>query len=350
MGEYAAVESFEALQRLRTALCRFAEQVGAALDEAEAELQRAGFWVKQEQSGFWKREGDKRAELLARAKSALSRKQLQTTALGGRPACDEEEKALAVAVRRVEEARQKVANVRRWSRRLDEETFTYQAVASGLSQTLAIEIPNALAQLDNMLAALEAYAASAAPEMQGSLAGAADSTDMRREGELESMARAALSPESEADEWQRLRGQTPSPALRVAAPLISVGADVQPASVAKPAWATQLAGLGLARVPVAEANTIVVARGAVEQPRFYLERLEPAAAEDSGWYVGNVEGTVPPEYDALRVADFVAVRPDLAPLLELPPGCLAVVDGAALVAVVDGAHKKLWPAADVEPP
>ena len=163
MGEFVAVESFEALQQLRTALCRFADLVGAGLDEADGELQRAAYWVKQEQSGYWKREGDKRAEQLARAKSILARKKLQTTALGSRPSCVEEEKELTLAQRRVEEARQKVANVRRWSRRLDEETYSYQAVAGGLSQALTIEIPNALAQLDNMLIALEAYATSTAP-------------------------------------------------------------------------------------------------------------------------------------------------------------------------------------------
>jgi hypothetical protein len=349
MGEFAAIESFEALQRLRIALCRFAEQVGAALDEAEAELQRTGFWVKQEQSGFWKREGDKRAELLARAKSALSRKKLQTTALGGRAACDEEEKALAIAMRRVEEARQKAANVRRWSRRLDDEVFAYQAVASGMSQTLAIEIPNALTQLDNMLAALEAYVASTAPELQGSLAETEGSTGTFAEGELESMARAAPSSPPEIEKWRRLRAQTPPPAVCDALPLTELDESEMHAGEPEPAWWGQLASLGLVCVPGAPEDRIVVARGALEQPRIYLERVETPSAGDSGWYVGIVEGVESPAFDALRVADLLSVRPDLAPLLELAAGSLVVLDGAALVAVLDGADRPLWPAPGVGP-
>ena len=349
MGEYAAVESFEALQRLRTALCRFAEQAGAGLDEAEAELQRAGFWVRQEQTGFWKREGDKRSELLARAKNALSRKQLQTTALGGRPSCNEEEKALAVALRRMEEARQKAAKVRRWSRRLEEEAFAYQAVAGGLSQALAIEIPNALAQLDNMLAALEGYAAGTAPEMQRSLAGTAGSGDVSHAGESKSMARAVPESERVASRWRWLRTQTPPQELRAAAPLVNVSADVRPIGGPETVSSALVGSLRLALVPVEAAHRIVMARGAVEKSRLYLEHLEPAGAGDSGWYVGGVAGTAPPEYEATLTADFIAARPDLAALLELPIGCLVVVEGGAPLTVLDGADKELWPAADVEP-
>ena len=170
MGAYVSVESFEALKRLRTALCRFAEVVSAGLGESDAELQRAQHWVQPEQSNYWKREGVKRRELLGRAKSALAFKKMQTTSSGSRPSCVEEENALALAKRRLEEAEQKLANVRSWSHRLDDEIHSYQAVTSGLNLALTVDLPKAITQLDNMLAALEAYAPSAAPQVQGSSA------------------------------------------------------------------------------------------------------------------------------------------------------------------------------------
>jgi len=75
-----------------------------------------------------------------------------------------------LAKKRLAEAEQKLSNVHRWSGRVDEEIFTYQAVASGMQQALTVDIPTALAKLDAMLASLEAYAPSAAPQAQTSTA------------------------------------------------------------------------------------------------------------------------------------------------------------------------------------
>lgn len=343
MGGYVAVESFEALKRLRTTLCRFADLVAGGLGEAEAELHRTINWVRLEQRNYWKRETAKRTELLARAKSALALKRLQHTAASGRPSCVEEEKALALAKRRLEEAEQKQANVGRWGRRLDEEAHSYQAAASGLHQALSLDIPNALAQLDNMLAALEAYAPTAAPQAQGSLAPAG-----------EEAARAAETPESivppgppptseDTIQYRSLRAQTPPQALRDALPLHESNADRPPAGGQEPEWAAAFAGLGLACQPVALPEKIVMARGAARQPRIYLERLATAIAGDSGWYLGIREEGKEKELEAARVADVVMVRPEIAPLLALPPGFLAVLDGTVLEAVLDAEDKRRWP-------
>ncbi len=349
MGEYASVESFQALKRLRTAMCRFAETAGAGLDEAEAELQRTSTWVKAEQSSYWKREGERRAELLARAKSALTRKKLQPTALGGRPSCVEEEQEVALATRRVEEARQKLANVRCWSRRLDEETYSYLAVASGLSEALAADIPIALAQLDNMLTALEAYADTATPPAQSVSSAAGLGAEPEAGAEFSSMARAALPAPPDADVYRRLRAQTPPAAVRDAAPWAELDAGWRRADGSVLTWPAELAPLGLARMPVAAEDRLVVARGAGQPARIYLERLAGCGAGDSGWYIGSVDNVVAPGYDAVRVADMLAARSDLAPLLELPPGCLVVLDGTRLEALLDAEDKRVWPAANVGP-
>ena len=56
-----------------------------------------------------------------------------------------------------------------------------------------------------------------------------------------------------------------------------------------------------------------------------------------------------PGEDAVRVADFLALRPDVAPLLELPPGYLVVLDGVVLEAVLDAEDKRLWPTVEMGP-
>ena len=210
MGQFVRVESFAALQKFRTALCKCAERLAVGLDEADAELQRVDAWVKHDQAAYWKREGAKRAELYQRAKSDLARKKLQKTALGNRYSCVDEQKALARAERQLDEAKQKAANVRRWSRLLDEESFTYKAVAQGLGQAVALDLPNALAQLDNMLTALEAYADTATPQLQRSVADAGDEQhDVEAEAETPSN-ESDRAAENQADSALR-SGNQPDP-------------------------------------------------------------------------------------------------------------------------------------------
>jgi hypothetical protein len=350
MGERVWVESFEALRGLRAALCRFAEVVGAGLAEADAELQRARAWVNVEQDRYWKEEAKKRAELLAKAKIALVGKKFQTTPLGGRPSCIEEEKELARATRRVEEAERKLASVHHWRRRFDEELFSYQGVASGLNQALTADIPRAIARLDNMLAALEAYAASPTPEMQGSVAIAGEGVGMGLAPELGSMARAAPSGSEEAREYERVRERTPSRALRDTVPTAALDESWRREGGPGLTWPAEFERLGLATVPVATGDKVVLERGAAGQARIYLERLATVSAGDSGWHVGSVDDVAAPVYDAACVADVLAARPDLAPILDLPPGCLVVLDGVALGAVFDAANKRLWPGEAIGPP
>jgi hypothetical protein len=343
MGGYASVQSFEALQRLRVALCRFAELAGSALDEADAEVQRARDWVKHDQVGYWKREGEKRSERYNLAKRTLARKQSQKTALGGRPNCDEEEKELKIATRRLEEARQKVGNVRRWNLKIDQEAYAYQAVAGGLSQMLGADVPNALARLDGMLAALEAYAAVGPVELQTSEVGAGEGAATGAAG-VGSMARTApVAPLDAGARWRRLRSAAPTQAHRDAAPPAPAETPAAAAGGPGPAWAAALARLRGERAAVAPPDRIVLARGAARLARIYLVRCDAAGAGDSGWYLGNLDDPAATEHEARATADLLALRPELAPVLALPPGSLVVIDGPALAAVLDRADNLLWP-------
>lgn len=171
MGEQVSVESFEALSNLRSALAKFVDNASGVLYAAEAHLQRTKTWVKTEQANHWLAEGRKRSELLIRAKLALKEKKLTPSPLGGRQSCVEEEKAVKLATRRVEEAEQKAANVKLWSRRIDEEGLAYSASATAMKHVCTADLPAAIARLDHMLSALEAYAARG-PELERSIAAA----------------------------------------------------------------------------------------------------------------------------------------------------------------------------------
>lgn len=160
MRDFARVDSIDALKDFRVSLCKFADVIKVGLDEASSEIDRTVIWLKQDQHSHWQSQIRKCQELLTRAKIELNRKQQQKTPLGGRYSCVDEKKALAAAQRRYDEAEQKLANVRRWIRQLDHENFAYKGVAQGLLLAVDADVPRALAQLDNMIASLEAYTSS----------------------------------------------------------------------------------------------------------------------------------------------------------------------------------------------
>jgi hypothetical protein len=340
MGEFARVESIDALKKFRAALCKFAETVRVSLGEAESEIQRAGFWVKQEQQGYWKRQVERRNELFMRAKGALTRKKLAKTPTGGRYSCVEEEKALAAARRQLDEAKQKQANTRRWSRLLDEESYTYMAVAQAMGVAVDAEIPNALAQLDNMIAALEEYAVSRGAREQQSVAPATEAEAGSAAEVHASMARGT--PEEQAGAYERLRAQTPAQLVRDETVVRDEEHEWPGGGESGEVIQAALAELDFAARPVSGVEKVVLASGAWQRHRVFLERKEPVAG-DSGWYVGVADDVAIEAFVAMEVGRLVAEWPVLAAVLELPVGYVAVLDRGALEAVVDARGARVWP-------
>jgi hypothetical protein len=344
VSERARVDSVDALKKFRAKLCKFAELVGIALDEAETDVQRAEQWITHEQSAYWKRQVQRRSELYTRAKSALTRKKLQKTALGGKASCVEEEKALAAAQRQLDEAKQKAENTRRWSRKFHEETFAHQAMVHGLSLAVSTEVPTALAQLDNMIEAIEAYATSTTPTQQRSVAPEAGEEIPARPTELVSMARdVPEAPELAAEAYAHLRNRTPPQELRDEAVLVDAN-DLESIPLELDDAARDVLGnLAVQRVDVNPDDQIVLVKGLSPGMRVYLERIESESPGNSGWYVGFTDDTEVQEHEAIRIADLLAANPDLEAMLELPAGTLIVLSGTALEAVIDQHNQPLWP-------
>ncbi len=180
MSDFARVDSVRALKEFRVSLCKFAERARTGLDEADSAIHRTRVWLTQEQHVYWKGQIPKRGEAVTRAKLELTRKTVHKTPLGGKYSVVEERKALAVAKRRLEEAEQKFANVRRWIRQLEHEVFAYKGPVRGVERSIEHDVPAGVARLDNMIEALEAYAAVTAPDeaprQQPDEEGAADAT------------------------------------------------------------------------------------------------------------------------------------------------------------------------------
>jgi hypothetical protein len=159
MSNAARVDSIDALKAFRVSLIKFAEEADAALAGAESEMQRMVGWLDREQLSFWQLQIRKRQEALGRAQEALRMKKLFPDAAGRTPTPIEEEKAVRKCKAALEEAEQKLANVKKYSRVLQREIMNYKGGVQRFATLVGSEVPVAVARLDKMAGLLEQYVA-----------------------------------------------------------------------------------------------------------------------------------------------------------------------------------------------
>lgn len=168
IGSGAAVGSLEALKDFRAALCRFIKDAGDGLLIVELELRRAQDWLQLDRPKYWQAEIRRREETVLHAKADLSR--AKTTAMFGNTAgCTDQKVALRRAQARLEEAKEKLLTVRRWAMLLEREVEDYKGPAQQLSNFLEADLARAVAELDQLITALEAYLSLEAPVAAQSL-------------------------------------------------------------------------------------------------------------------------------------------------------------------------------------
>ncbi|MBN2375077.1 MAG: hypothetical protein JXD22_01655 [Sedimentisphaerales bacterium] len=158
MSNGARVYSLEALKEFEAALLKFAHTVSAAIEEADSEVQRTLLWLNLEQDRYWKNQLRVRNEAYTQAKQVLKRKEyLDKSPLGSNSSYLDERKAIALAKMRFEEAQTKCKNVKLWIMKLEEEAMTFKAAANSLMNLVEMDLPQARAQIDSMVMALERY-------------------------------------------------------------------------------------------------------------------------------------------------------------------------------------------------
>src|SRR3712207_1197793 len=146
MADGARVESVDALKSLRAALFKFAEAADGALGDADADLLRVQRWVESDQLTHWTGQVRKWTEAVSRAKEAVRMKKLFKNAVGGRDSVVDEEKALALAQRRLEESQQKLDATKQWGRRIGREIQNYKGNVQRFATTVQHDLPVAAAK------------------------------------------------------------------------------------------------------------------------------------------------------------------------------------------------------------
>jgi hypothetical protein len=323
MGERAKVDSIEALKSLRRTLVKFAEAANAALGDAESDVTRMLTWLETEQLTRWQTQVRLRTDLVTKAKDALREKQLYKSPTGGRQSTVDEEKALKIAVRRLEEAEQKLANVKKYTHRIGREQHLFRGSVQRFATCVQVEIPNARAKLDNMIDKLEQYASTAPPS---------EATSQAASGA--SMGRGS-SDAARADLIDTLRERTVVARRDIPS---AVPLELPPQWGVAELAETDIAALR--RTPLKESPDvgakILIDAAVANVPRVYLERSVPATDRetDSGWLLAPVETDVTTLH-AMPISMLLEVRPDLRDILRLPTWSLVVLerDGRMSIAV-----------------
>jgi hypothetical protein len=162
MSQSARVTSIDALREWKEALVSFRADAQEALIATDLEIRRFFDWLDQ-QIKFWQAEVRRREDLLQQAKSDLLRKQLRTTPTGREPDTTDEKKAVRRAQERLRNAEEKVERARQLGPELRRAAEEYQTPARRLAGVLDSDLPQALALLEQKLAALDAYIGMAPP-------------------------------------------------------------------------------------------------------------------------------------------------------------------------------------------
>jgi hypothetical protein len=159
MPESARIDDIESLKLFRRALWKFAETANVALGDAESEMQRVLLWLETEQRSYWQHQHRLRQDALMKAKDALRQKKLFKDSTGKYPSAVDEEKAVALAQRKLDEAEQKIAAIRRYVPLLRREIQMYKGSVQRFATTVQVDVPSAVHTLDRVTAKLEEYVA-----------------------------------------------------------------------------------------------------------------------------------------------------------------------------------------------
>ena len=157
------VSSIDVLRSAREALLLFTEDAQAALGATESEINRCVDWLTHDQRMYWQSEVKRRHEGLSEVKAELHRKQLSQTP-GSAPRDSEQREAVRTAKRRLEEAEDKIELLKRWLPEVERAIMEYQGQARTFADLLEFDVDRSVEGLDRMIAALDDYVRTSAPE------------------------------------------------------------------------------------------------------------------------------------------------------------------------------------------
>ena len=180
MSGQADVKSIDTLAFVKAALASFAHEAGQALGEVELEGRRGVEYVTMERAAHWKTEVRKAGDAVNKAIKDLEHCRAFKKVGDNTPSCVEEKKNLDKARKRLEYAEQKEAAVRRWKPVVEQQFRETCVRLVHFREVIDVNCPKAMAVLERMLKALDAYRQMQGPATGGSGGGSGTAASMAR--------------------------------------------------------------------------------------------------------------------------------------------------------------------------
>jgi hypothetical protein len=163
MAEHAQVTSVEAIESFRASLILFLSKVRPTLEEVSDEVMRVQFWLQNDQRRHWEVELRQRGLKLEEAK----REMFNTALAHLQEATALQHMAVQRAQRAVREAEDKLDTLKKWERALADRTAPMVKQVEEFHGFLTVDMGRAVAQLVQIVRALEAYAKVGGPGKEG---------------------------------------------------------------------------------------------------------------------------------------------------------------------------------------
>lgn len=181
MSDQADVKSIDTLAFVKAAFAAFAHETNQAVSEIEIQGQRAVEWITVDRAAFWKAEIRRRSDIVNKAIKDLEHCRTFKKVGDNTPSCVEEKKALDKARKLLETAERKAEAVRRWTPVVQQQFRETCVRLVRFREVIDVDCPRAMAQLEKMLKALDAYQNASSPRAADGDAGGTGAQNVTRQ-------------------------------------------------------------------------------------------------------------------------------------------------------------------------
>ena len=180
MSTQADVKSIDTLALVKAALAAFAHESGQALGEVELEGGRGVEYVTVDRAAYWKNEVRRAGDAVNKAIKDLEHCRAFKKVGDNTPSCVEEKKNLDKARKRLEYCERKEAAVRRWKPVVEQQFRETCVRLVHFREVIDVNCPKAMAVVERMLTALDAYRSTLSPAGAEAGGGAGGTASMAR--------------------------------------------------------------------------------------------------------------------------------------------------------------------------
>jgi DNA repair exonuclease SbcCD ATPase subunit len=153
MSNQVKVTSIEVLERFRASVIVFLTKAHNSVDEVGDAIRRMRLWLQNDQRVHWEGEMRRRRKILDQAQQEL----LSAKLSGLKDSTTLQERQVAKAKAAMEQAEEKLRNVKKWNRDFDHTIEPLMKKIDGMRQFLDHDLPKALAFLLQAQRTLDAY-------------------------------------------------------------------------------------------------------------------------------------------------------------------------------------------------